>query len=267
VKIPASLIRFMLEAGFLVLVATAVAIAHLSAAAIVLVMAMAWVLVALVERTASHSNSAIRSGRLGFLFGAPPGDGASGEIGAAVANEQIEEPEEPVAPRRSLRKRFQARRSEPEVAPDVELEPPPSHVHVLSSGVSPASESAAVVEGEPPVVEPVPPVVEPVPAPQPPAPELRAVPPPPPPAEPPPVREPDRVVAFAPRANGPHHWNLWDLERVAREGEGADAARDEERVVLLMELRQFASADGMLPESFDGLVRESFSELIGYAGR
>ena len=53
---------------------------------------------------------------------------------------------------------------------------------------------------------------------------------------------------------------------MAREGEGADAARDEERVVLLMELRQFASADGMLPESFDGLVRESFSELIGYAG-
>ena len=107
--------------------------------------------------------------------------------------------------------------------------------------------------------------------PQPPAPELRAVPSPPPPAEPPPaepppVREPDRVVAFAPRANGPHRWNLWDLERVAREGEGADAARDEERVVLLMELRQFASADGMLPESFDGLVRESFSELIGYAG-
>jgi len=257
VKIPASLIRFMLEAGFLVLVATAVAIAHLSAAAIVLVMAMAWVLVALVERTASRNNSAIRSGRLGFLFGATPG---AGEMDAAVANEQIEEPEEPAAPRRSLRERFQARRSEPEVAPDVELEPPPSHVHVLPSGVSPASESVAVVEGEPPVVEPVP-------TPQPPAPELRAVPPPPPPAEPPPVREPDRVVAFAPRANGPHRWNLWDLERVAREGEGADAARDEERVVLLMELRQFASADGMLPESFDGLVRESFSELIGYARR
>ena len=111
-----------------------------------------------------------------------------------------------------------------------------------------------------------------MPVPPPPAPELRAVPSPPPPAEPPPAeppaaREPDRVVAFAPRASGPHRWNLWDLERVAREGEGADAARDEERVVLLMELRQFASADGMLPEGFDGLVRESFSELIGYARR
>jgi len=253
VKIPASLIRFMLEAGFLVLVATAVAIAHLSAAPIVLVMAMAWVLVALVERMASRNNSAIRSGRLGFLFGAPPRHVASGEIDAAVANEQIEEPEEPTAPRRSLRERFQPRRSEPEVTPDVQLEPPPSHVEVLPPGV-------AAVEGEPPVAEPVP-------VPQPSAPELRAVPPPPPPAEPPPVRERDRVVAFAPRANGPHRWNLWDLERVAREGEGADAARDEERVVLLMELRQFASADGMLHESFDGLVRESFSELIGYAGR
>lgn len=251
----------MLEAGFLVLVATAAAVAHLRAWAIVLVMAAAWVLVALVERTASHDNSAIRSGRLGFLFGSRSGAAHSGELDAPVADEQIEEAE-PTAPRRSLRERFQARRVEPEVAPEVQTEPPPSHVRVLSSEVPPAVEP--VSEPEP---EPAPPVVEPVPVPQPPPPELRAVPPPPPPPppEPPPIRQPDRVVAFAPRANGPRRWNLWDLERVAREGEGADAARDEERVALLMELRQFASADGMLPESFDGLVRESFSELIGYA--
>jgi len=259
VKIPASLIRFVLEAGFLVLVATAAAVAHLRAWAIVLVMATAWVLVALVERTASRNSSAIRSGRLGFLF-RRPGTGASQELDAAGPDEQIAQSEQ-AAPRRSLRERLQSRRAEPEPEPVVEAEPPPSHVRVLPSGVSPASESVAVVEPEP---EPEAPVAEPVPVPQPAAPELRAVPSPPP--EPPPVREPDRVVAFAPRANGPRRWNLWDLERVAREGEGADAARDEERVVLLMELRQFASADGMLPESFDGLVRESFSELIGYAG-
>ena len=95
--------------------------------------------------------------------------------------------------------------------------------------------------------------------------------PPPPEPEPEPVGaqpEPldERVVAFLPRSNGPRRWNLWDLERLARAGEGADSARDEERTVLLMQLRQFAGADGMLPESFDPLVRESFDELIG-AGR
>lgn len=261
----------MLEAGFLVVVATAAAVAHLRAWAIVLVMAMAWVLVALVERTASRNNRAIRSGQLGFLFGARPGAGAAGEVDAAVTDEQVEVPEQPAAPRRSLRERLRARRAVPEVAPVVEVEPPPSHVRVLPSGEPPAPESVAVVEPEPSApVEAEQPVPEPVPVPQPPAPELRAVPQapsPPPQPEPPLVREPDRVVAFAPRANGPRRWNLWDLERVAREGEGTDAARDEERVALLMELRQFASADGMLPESFDGLVRESFSELIGYSER
>jgi hypothetical protein len=68
------------------------------------------------------------------------------------------------------------------------------------------------------------------------------------------------------RANGPRAWNLWDLERIARDREGT-MGRDEERAALLMELRQFASADGMLPTSFDGLVRESFGDLIGHALR
>ena len=140
----------MLEAGFLVLVATAAAVAHLRAWAIVLVMATAWVLVALVERTASRDNSAIRSGRLGFLFGVRPGAGASGEVGAAVSNEQVEVVEPAALRRRSLRERFQARRVEPETAPEVEPEPPPSHVRVLPSEVSPASESVAVELGPEP---------------------------------------------------------------------------------------------------------------------
>jgi len=65
------------------------------------------------------------------------------------------------------------------------------------------------------------------------------------PVEPPPARE----------------WNVWDLERRAREQAG-DAARDEEWAALFMHLRPFANADGVLPLQFDGLVRESFSELI-----
>ena len=62
---------------------------------------------------------------------------------------------------------------------------------------------------------------------------------------------------------GPNRWNLWDLERLVRENSGGDVARDEERTFLLMYLREFADADGMLPIDFDGLVRDSFGELVG----
>jgi hypothetical protein len=58
-------------------------------------------------------------------------------------------------------------------------------------------------------------------------------------------------------------WNLWDLERLTREASGGDVARDEERTFLLMYLREFADADGLLPVDFDGLVRDSFGELVG----
>ncbi len=56
-------------------------------------------------------------------------------------------------------------------------------------------------------------------------------------------------------------WNIWDLERLAREQAG-DPARDQEWAALFMHLRQFANADGVLPTQFDSLVRESFSRLI-----
>lgn len=56
-------------------------------------------------------------------------------------------------------------------------------------------------------------------------------------------------------------WNIWELERLAREQAG-DSARDQEWAALFMHLRQFANADGVLPTQFDGLVRESFSRLI-----
>ena len=38
---------------------------------------------------------------------------------------------------------------------------------------------------------------------------------------------------------------------------------DEERTFLLMYLREFAGPDGLLPLDFDGLVRDSFGELVG----
>jgi hypothetical protein len=56
-------------------------------------------------------------------------------------------------------------------------------------------------------------------------------------------------------------WNLWELERLAREQAGNEA-RDEEWTALFTHHRVFASADGVLPKEFDHLVRESFGRLI-----
>jgi hypothetical protein len=67
---------------------------------------------------------------------------------------------------------------------------------------------------------------------------------------------PQPEVVLAPRA-----WNLWELERRVRDAVGPDTARDEERSFLLMYLREFADAGGVLPAEFDPLVRETFADL------
>jgi hypothetical protein len=111
----------------------------------------------------------------------------------------------------------------------------------------------------PPAPEPAPPAPEPqppMPEPTPPAPELRAVLTAEP--EPEPAVDPEPAVARIPLNGAPREWNVWELERLARDGE----ARDEELGFLLLELRQFANADGRLPVSFDPVVRESFGELL-----
>lgn len=59
----------------------------------------------------------------------------------------------------------------------------------------------------------------------------------------------------------PREWNLWELERRAREPDGR-AIRDEEWVSLFVHLREFASIEGTLPKEFDELVRDSFADLI-----
>jgi hypothetical protein len=97
------------------------------------------------------------------------------------------------------------------------------------------------------------PVVEPV---QEPAPV------PPPEAEPEPRRrlrfsEP-RHTAAVPTSS--REWNLWELERRARDYAAGDAV-PEEWAAMFMHLREFANSDGRLPERFDSLVRESFPEL------
>jgi hypothetical protein len=85
------------------------------------------------------------------------------------------------------------------------------------------------------------------------------------PPPPPPVRaaaKPQSVVEFRPRSIAPREWNLWDLERIAREEAAGHPERRDEWAYLFLHLRQFASADGSLPAEFDGLVRESFGGLL-----
>lgn len=150
----------------------------------------------------------------------------------------------------------------PSPTASLEERPARSHVRRLEPEPEPVQAPAAVDEPPPepergaavttrpldlPGLEEPAPAQEPVAAPSRPRflqrPARAAAPPVPPP--PPPARE----------------WNLWDLERRAREQAG-DALRDEEWSALFTHLRAYASADGVLPKEFDDLVRESFGQLI-----
>ena len=182
--------RFLLEAGFLVLVAAAVGLAGLGTLWIGVVMFCAWLLVAVVERS-------------------------EGRTGASRRAAPVEHEHEPAAETPS-----------PEPPPEPEVEP------------EPVPEAKPVLTVAPP---PPPPVPEPEP-------ETSA--------------EPEVVVPLVRRDSTPREWNVWDLERIASEQEGQNPARDEERTVLLMSLRQFANASGDLPVDFDPLIREAFGTAL-----
>jgi len=114
----------------------------------------------------------------------------------------------------------------------------------------PQEPEEAPLEPETPVVA----VAEPEPEPEP---------------EPLPVAPPEAdggAVVDLPLRGGPREWNLWDLERRARERHGEDHYRDEEWSALFVYLREYATPDGMLPADFDDLIRSSFGELLT-AGR
>jgi hypothetical protein len=82
--------------------------------------------------------------------------------------------------------------------------------------------------------------------------------------EPEPEPEPTAVTTL-PLPAQPQEWNLWELERLMRDHTAADPARGEEWGYLVVYLREFARPDGALPAEFDGLVRDSFGDLL--AGR
>ena len=87
-----------------------------------------------------------------------------------------------------------------------------------------------------------------------------------------PPPQPDEVAPVVPRAPAnvvrmpqsatPREWNLWELESLAREQARLEPERGEEWSYLFVHLRQFADVEGKLPSDFDGLVRESFGELL-----
>ena len=58
------------------------------------------------------------------------------------------------------------------------------------------------------------------------------------------------------------HWNLFELQSRARAIAGRNPGRDEEWAFLFLYLREFSDSSGQLPVDFDGLVRESFADLI-----
>jgi hypothetical protein len=150
----------------------------------------------------------------------------------------------------------------------------PDTVRVLPAPPAPEEAAAPAPEREPAAAAPEPavlPAPEPEPEPEPeppvlaPVPDLPSEPEPEPEPEPAPQPAPaaPRTVVPMPVSSAPRQWNLWDLERLAREVHGQDGARDEERSFLLMYLRDFAGPDGLLPIDFDGLVRDSFGDLVG----
>jgi hypothetical protein len=248
-------VRFAAEAGFLILVAVGAALAELRPLAIIILMACAWLLVALIERASSRDT----------------GPAAGVEQVPDFPSQPAPEPLPATESREAYRWLFwrQARnRMEELPSPTASLEERPSRSHVrrLEPEPEPVQAPAAVAEppSEPaergpavttrpldlPGLEEPAPVQEPAPAPsrprflqRPARAAAPAVPPAPPP--PPPARE----------------WNLWDLERRAREQAG-DALRDEEWSALFTHLRAYANTDGVLPKEFDDLVRESFGQLI-----
>jgi hypothetical protein len=127
---------------------------------------------------------------------------------------------------------------EPPRAEPVEHEPQPEVEPEPQPAVSERSARALLATGPPPLPpEPAKPKLETA---------RRRRPEPPPP----------RPVGSGP----PRAWNIWELQRVARERPGDE--RQEEWSAILMHLREFANADGELPIDFDGLVRESFAGVL-----
>jgi hypothetical protein len=266
-----SIFRLLALAGFLLTVALALWLAEVRPLLVIIVMALALGVAWSVEWLSWRQEVP----REVVVEGA-----AAAEAEEGITVLPVEEPVAAEAPPLP----FEAMEAEPVVEPEpepaVEAPPPPVIVAPIASEPPPPPPPAIEPPATEPVATPPPPPAPPPapePAPPPPRPPLRPVPPPPPePAPPPPLQpaaEPVRpaassdVVDLRLRATiQPRRWNLWDLERRARDELPRDPIRYEEWSYLFVHLRQFATPDGSLPTEFDGLVRESFGELLERAG-
>lgn len=270
-----SIFRLLALAGFLLTVALALWLAEVRPLFVVIVMALAlgvaWAIKWFSWRQEMPREVVVEAGA---PVEAEESVAVLPPVGAPVAEPPAPVPAE-VAPPTALEPVVEAEPTvEPEPEPVVEV---PAPVVVTPSPELPPAVEPPAREPEPVATPAPPPPPAPEPAPPPQRPPLRPVPPPPPePAPPPPLQpaaEPVRpaassdVVDLRMRATiQPRRWNLWDLERRARDEVPRDPIRYEEWSYLFVHLRQFATPDGSLPTEFDGLVRESFGELLEHAG-
>jgi hypothetical protein len=240
--------RFFLDVALIVAAAVAGVLADLSRVWVVGLIWVTWLVVTVVEWSLARMT---------------PGPSAV-RVEVSGSEPQALRPDPAHAPEPEL---------ESVAEPETELQPgPESEAESISGSEPQATEPAPRPEPEPDAEakresEPEPerePEPEPVSGSEPQAPEPAPRPEPQP--EPEPTAEPELPPAIAPPAaaapDRPREWNVWDLERIARERAGADVARDEERSFLLMYLREFAGPDGQLPADFDALVRDSFGDLL-----
>jgi hypothetical protein len=172
--------------------------------------------------------------------------------------DEAPEPEASEAPAPKTRRKWRGasvRRVDPPEATTPGDPPAPAEPDSLEA---PEPTPATVSELEPPVEIESRPEPEPRPAYPPPRGVL-----PPDPVQPAPAvpRAPANVVRM-PQSATPREWNVWELESLAREQARLEPERGEEWSYLFVHLRQFADAKGKLPSEFDGLVRESFGELL-----
>lgn len=254
------IVRLLALSAFISVVALATWLAELSRALVIVTIAAALAVAWTIEWFAW------RETRLRLSLSqarAEEGD----EFEEAPLEEPIEAPAaEPVPSERSwFALRRTASKHEHE---DAAREPPPvlvapvveGRVRVMPAKAAPTKATDDLESAEPAASEREPAAPEEAPAPVTERTPLRSAPPPSPPA---PERVPDEgapVVNLATRTRGPRMWNLWELERLAREEFEGDAL--EESRYLFIHLRQFARADGSLPLEFDELVRDSFGSLL-----
>ena len=259
-----SIFRLLALAGFLLTVALALWLAELRPLVVIIVMAIALLVAWAIEWF---------SWRQDVMRVVPEGPELDEELDAAPAPPPFLPPAAPMEA----------------AEPEAEVEAPAAVAAATSSPEpelpmlppAPVEEPAPVAEPEPePEPEPAPepePVAEPsevtpAPAPEPPRPPLVPVPSPPPvePAAPPTVRPAaaaPAVIDMRTRVTAqPRRWNLWDLERRARDEASTIRSGTRSGSTCSSTCASSPTPDGSLPTEFDGLVRESFGELLEHAG-